>query len=308
MVEGVVAAIESSLVTVPGTSVTPNAAVRIRGRSGTRQVDVVIKIPTGDREMRIGVEVKDHAVPLDVEDIEQLGAKLAKLELDRGCVVAAAFTAEAKLEAVRCGLELRPLAEVGTPEWWLAPAMEMIHQEIETLGIELVYGTEEFYPALQGLAPERASIVVPGQPSLPIHDFVTQQGISASYRPELASLRDEDVFGLDIQMLCPGGSYIQTPTGNAPMPGWVRASYKLHKRIEAVPIRAYQMSPVITALSGVSEFTGHQITFIGHDRDDGSRRVSLSVADASPKRTRISESRSQDQVSPPEERGHEPKL
>jgi len=70
--EGVVTAIERSLNTISGTSVVPNAAVPVRGSTKTRQVDVLVEIPTGPRTMRMGVEVRDkrvcrrphHLVPL----------------------------------------------------------------------------------------------------------------------------------------------------------------------------------------------------------------------------------------------------
>jgi hypothetical protein len=258
----------------------------------------LVEVPVGDRRLRIGVEVKDHTAPLDVEDVEQLGSKLDKLDLDKGCIVAAAFTAEARLEAERCGLELRQFQEVGAPEWWLAPAMETVHDEIETLSIELVYSTEQFYPALQGLAPEQAIVVVPGQPTISIDELATQQGIAGSCRPELNSLEDGDTFCLNIEMSLPVGSLIQTPSGEAPIPGWIRASYKLHQRTEAANFRSYRMRPEVTAVSCVSELTGQQITFVGQDQPDGSRLVSLSLADASPKRTRIGESRIADPTTP----------
>jgi hypothetical protein len=134
VLEGVVTAIERSLNTISGASVVPNAAVPVRGSNKTRQVDVLVVIPTGSRTMRIGVEVKDECAPLDVTKVEQLAAKFAKLELDRGCVVAkSGFTAEAHEEAVRCGVELRTIAEVGVLDWWLPTSIPLVWRRVELI-------------------------------------------------------------------------------------------------------------------------------------------------------------------------------
>lgn len=110
LLEGVVTAIERSLTELPGTSVVHNAAVPVRNSNRTRQVDVYVSIPVGPRVLRIGVEVRDERPHVDVAEIEQLNAKLSKLDVDRKCVVSASgFTTGARVEADHCGVELRTL-------------------------------------------------------------------------------------------------------------------------------------------------------------------------------------------------------
>ena len=104
VLENIVAAIERSLNSVPGTRVIPNASVPERISVVPRQVDVYVEIPTGPRMLRIGVEVRDKSVPSDLPEVEQLIAKLKKLDLDFGCIVSrAGFTKTAKEEAKRNG-------------------------------------------------------------------------------------------------------------------------------------------------------------------------------------------------------------
>lgn len=105
--ENVVAAIERSLNAVQGARVIPNASIRERVSGVYRQVDVYVEIPTGPRVLRVGVEVRDKSAPLDLTEVEQLIAKLKKLDIDYGCVVSrAGFTVTAKEEADRNGIEL----------------------------------------------------------------------------------------------------------------------------------------------------------------------------------------------------------
>src|SRR2546422_202002 len=130
IVENVVTAIERSLNTVEGAKVIPNASIRERISGVARQVDVYVEIPTGPRILRVGVEVRDESVPVDLPEIEQLITKLKKLDVDYGCVVSrAGFTATATAEADRYGVETRTIAEVENPDWWLATSILLNHRQ-----------------------------------------------------------------------------------------------------------------------------------------------------------------------------------
>lgn len=85
VVENVVAAIERSLTGVQGAKVIANASIQERVSGIPRQVDVCVEIPTGPRVLRVGLEVRDTAAVLDLPDVEQLIAKLKKLDIDYGC-------------------------------------------------------------------------------------------------------------------------------------------------------------------------------------------------------------------------------
>jgi hypothetical protein len=54
-----------------------------------------------------------------------------------------------------------------------------------------------------------------------------------------------------------------------------------------VRIAAYQMGNAINAFSGVSSIDGKQLTLVTKLQADGSRDLTISFADATPKRTRI---------------------
>jgi predicted Mrr-cat superfamily restriction endonuclease len=143
LLENAVAAIERSLTTVENTKVVPNASVPERVGGTLRQVDVYVEIPTGVRTVRVGVEVRDKADPLDLVEVEQLVAKLKKVDVDCGCIVSTSgFTASAKQEAARNGVQIRTIDEVGHPDWWLAPAMVLDLAQVELLHWQVNFHTD----------------------------------------------------------------------------------------------------------------------------------------------------------------------
>ncbi len=93
---------------IPASRVTRNVVVLERSSGRRRQVDVLVEIPTGQRTFRVGVEVRDESRPLDLTGVEQRCMKLAKLDVDRGCIVSrTGFTKSARGAAVAEGIERR---------------------------------------------------------------------------------------------------------------------------------------------------------------------------------------------------------
>jgi hypothetical protein len=289
LLEGIVAAIERSLTGLPGASVVPNAGVPVRESTKTRQVDVYVSIPIGSRVLKIGIEVRDERSPVDVTEIEQLNAKLSKLEVDRKCVVSGSgFTNGASAEARRCGIELHTLAEVSVPNWWLPTSVEVEGRHVELLHIRLHYGAEtadEVIAKLQGVAPGEFFVVTPDE-SLNLVDIVLNQGHASIGKPELQQVKDQEVFSIRIQMELPTGSVLRYPAGEAPAPPTVFATFRLHRSVKSVPIAAYRMNNV-DALTFLPGFDDKQLTFVSELQRDGSRRISLSIGDVAPKRTQI---------------------
>ena len=290
VLEGVVAAIENSLNAVPGTSVVPNAMVRVRGSDQTRQVDVLVKIPTGPRKIRIGIEVRDKNVALDVTQIEQLAAKLAKLELDRGCIFAASYTKEAKAEAVRCGIELRTISEIENPDWWRPTLMSFTHELIELYDYTLAYGVKD-EPAVHhliGKLPMRdVEIVEPSKSTYKLHVLLEEIGIQKVREPEFSHLADQDVFEVMVTSDLPSGTFLRGGGHEFPLPPRVLAKFRIHREHEIASIETFQADPSLTAFTTVSRKNEKQVTIVAQDTVEGLRKFSISVADAKPKRTKV---------------------
>ncbi|MDD2389204.1 MAG: restriction endonuclease [Desulfobacterales bacterium] len=288
--ENIVAAIERSLNIVPGTKVIPNASIVERISAVPRQVDVYLEIPTGPRTLRIGVEVKDEAAPVDLPEIEQLIVKLKKLDLDYGCIVSrVGFTKNAREEAERHGIELRTLAQVEKTNWWLPSAMTQFHQQVELLRLQVNFHPEELESVNALLAPEEISdlvLTLANGESGTLLDYIKGEGVEALNRPELAHLKDQDIFAANI-LFNDLHSSLECAKGTLPLPQNVYARYRYHYRIESVKLTAYERSDGINAFTGISNALGKQVTVVAKLKADGSRTLTFTMDDPKPSKISI---------------------
>jgi len=286
-----VASIERSLNSVPGTKVTGNASVPERVTGQPRQVDVFVEIPTGRRLLRVGIEVRDKSAPLDLPEVEQLVAKLSKLDLDYGCIVASSgFTASAEREAARNGIEVRTLQEIEKPDWWRAEHIHLQHRRIELLESRINFRTEDLAIAqelLAGTDGTQVEVILNDGRSDRLSSFIAAQGATAVDRPELSELRDQDVFKVRIEFEGSAVKELRSPSGQLPLPVNVQAQYRLHRELERVALTAFNAADGVLALAGVSEGLGKQITVVVKEAEDGSKRLSLSFENVSDKPTPI---------------------
>lgn len=120
VVENVVAAIESAAHSrLPDLEVTPKAKLATRGHPGAlREVDVLVSFSAGGRQIRIGIDVKAHSRPLDIEMVGSLYEKASSLSIDRFVVVSTSgFTTTAFDVYTNKGLDLLRLEEVESLSW-----------------------------------------------------------------------------------------------------------------------------------------------------------------------------------------------
>lgn len=290
--ENVVAAIERSLNIVQGARVIHNASVPERISGAARQVDVYVVIPTGPRELRVGVEVRDKSCPVDLPEVEQLIAKLKKLDIDYGCIVSAAgFTASAKGEAERNGIEIRTVAEVGNPDWWHPSTMPIHHQQVELLHLQVNFQPEELAritPLLADVAVADLEITFANGETRKLHDVVAAEGVRVVDQPERTHLKNEDIFTVKIDFTQLHGASLKYSRGPLPMPSEVWARYRLHVQVESVKLAAYQGPKGINIFTGVSASLRKQITWIIKPQPDGSRSISIATDDPSPPKTVVS--------------------
>ena len=289
--ENVVRAIERSLNRVEGAKVIPNASIRERISGVGRQVDVYVEIPTGTRILRVGVEVRDEVVPVDLPEIEQLITKLKKLDVDYGCVVSrAGFTATATAEADRHGVETRTIAEVENPDWWLATSILLNHRRVELVHFRINFRPEELphvMPLLAGATATDLQLVLGSGETVMLHEFVASQGTRQLDRPELSALKDQDTFLLTIDFRELTGAGLKSPLGSVPLPQDVHALYRFHQRIESVKLAAYEGPNGINAFTGVSSSWKKQLTLVTKLNTDGTRNISFVADDPTPQKTVI---------------------
>lgn len=287
ILEGVVTAIERSLTSVPGTLVVPNAMVPVKGTVERRQVDVLVEIPAGERRLRIAIEVRDKSQKLDVTQIEQLAAKLAKLDVDRGSVVALrGFTDQARIDARRYGIELRTLAEIEAPAWWLPSAMTMEKHIIHLLATQLNYDSEgeDIQARIRNCDNSQLLLVEPPHFQGRLTEFVASQGLVAIREQEFA---DGEEFTVTLKLELPTGSHLLCSGIKLPLPNTILAWFQMKRGVEAVSLRPFAFGDRVNAFSGVSQSDGQQLTLVTQEHDDGSRSIAISVADARPTRTKV---------------------
>ncbi len=298
LAENVVAAIERSLNAVQGARVISNTSIPERISGVARQVDVYVEIPTGPRNLRVGVEVRDKTSPLDLPEIEQLIAKLNKLDVDYGCVVSrSGFTENAREEALRGGVELRTLAEVRSPDWWLLSAMSLGIRQVQLVRFQINFQPEELPQVtslLAGAAGTDLKFILPNGETTTLNAFVEAYGLRAIDEPQLAHLTDQETFGVTMDFRDLKGASIECARGSVPLPQSVFALYRLHHRVESVNLASYEGEQGVNAFTGVSSNWNKQITLVTKLHPDGRRSLYLATDDPTAPKTVIGHRRDND--------------
>lgn len=291
IVENVVAAIERARAQAPNV-VIQKAAVPERSNSDeSREVDVLIEVPLGARRIRIGVEVKDEARPLDVTTMEGLSRKKAKLCLDRLCVVSTSgFSEKARREAAEQGLELGTIEEFEKSEWWLAPPIQEVRRnQVELVHVDLQMATVEDRQAWIDAGKVEVDDVELADNlgnSADLKIFLLSQGMLVLRHPEAASLCDQHGYVVHFPMT--GSTLVVRERGvRLPCPIWIHATYRLHQQVERVPEWRFRTD------DGVEAFTAKIDGVLGQDRQativavpqpDGSKQLVFSLGLAQPRR------------------------
>jgi len=293
ILENVVAAIEASLNGVPGANIIPNAGVPDRVSGTRRQVDVFIEVPTGARQIRVGIEVRHEKARVDLPEAEGLIAKLKKLDIDVGCIVSSSgFTASVEEAAAREGVQLKTVREIETPEWWRVPSLRVQRRHTE------VFDIGAFFDESDRAAYENANLSSPALVKIrhadgSVESFVDYVAAQCSRAivsdPRFAMLKHEDVVTVTIDFKdVRAGARLATSTGVLPLPLSLHVKCKVFLSDEDVPLVAYQQGDNLNAFTGVSTDLGKQLTVIAITQPDGSKRImGLAAGDAEPQKAKI---------------------
>jgi hypothetical protein len=211
--------------------------------------------------------------------------------LDYGCIVSVAgFTTTASEEARRHGIELRTLAQVENLNWWLPSAMTLCLRQVELLHLQVNFSPEEFESVKTVLASVEVSdlvLTLPNGKSSTLPDYIKGQGVEVINRPELAHLKDQDTFAVNLLFNELHGATLTWANGTLPLLQSVHALYRYHYRIELVGLTVYEGPEGINAFTGISNGWGKQVTVVAKLEADGSRTLSFTMNDPKPSRTVI---------------------
>jgi hypothetical protein len=289
VVENVVAAIERSLNSVQGTRVIPNASVPEMGSGKLRQVDALVEIPTGPRTLRVAVEVQDRGRAMDLPALEQLAAKIGKLDVDSGCIVArSGFTADATAEAKRLGIELKEITEVGELDWCPMSAFSLQLRRIEVIHVQMVFQEPNVSVATEltaGLESGAISMTSPHGKARTLHEYAKSEAIRSMEDPRLQNLADQEQFMVVVDLREATGFSMSCQNGDLPLPAGLVVTCILHTNVDSVAFGPYEAGGGVDVLTCVSAELDKQLTMVAKLQPDGSRRLSISIDKPKPSAT-----------------------
>lgn len=114
--ELLVAAIQRQL--SPGATVIHNARLKGRQSETHRQVDVLVEQSIGPYSIRIVIDCKDYASPVDVKGVEEFHGLMVDVGANKGALVCpAGFTKAAKKRAKKLDIDLFSPADTDPHKW-----------------------------------------------------------------------------------------------------------------------------------------------------------------------------------------------
>ncbi|MDP9892605.1 hypothetical protein J2W32_000950 [Variovorax boronicumulans] len=123
--ELLVASIQRQL--APGATVTHNAKIRGQQSETMRQVDVLVEQFVGQYSIRIALDCKDYAAPVDVKGVEEFHGLLVDIVAHKGALVCPkGFTKAAKKRARKLEIDLYSPADTDPHKWQVSLALPTI--------------------------------------------------------------------------------------------------------------------------------------------------------------------------------------
>jgi hypothetical protein len=275
ILENVVAAVETALRSVDGTTVIPNAMVRDRVTGELRQIDVLVSVPASGRTIRLALEVKDHDRPLAATAIDGAIGKLRDLDVDMLRIVSrSGFTRAARARAVALGIETLTMAEVALPAWWGPSVLEVHSFAFETVKVNFEYPDPEAVAGafpLQGQQTGSVLLTLPSGEEKPLGAHIEDkvgtaiaQALQNGGRPESMEIR-----------LDPAGCALELDGNALPLPDFITVIVRITINVELVPLIAFA-GPVGPVITGVSITGGWQYTFQSRIAE-GSQQIRMAI-------------------------------
>lgn len=123
--ELLVASIQQQL--APGATVIHNARLRGRLSETLRQVDVLVEQSIGPYSIRIVIDCKDYASPVDVKGVEEFHGLMVDVGANKGALVCpAGFTKASKKRAKKLDIDVFSPADTDPHKWQVSLALPTI--------------------------------------------------------------------------------------------------------------------------------------------------------------------------------------
>lgn len=129
-----------------GAVVTQNERIRGVFSQRSRELDIVVRLPVGEREMLTVIDCKDYPDPVDVKDVEAFIGLAEDVDANKAAMVAArGYSTAAKNRAAHAGVCLLNLVDIENAEW---PSFLKI-----PVLVEMRYPVVKFQASIQGRTP-----------------------------------------------------------------------------------------------------------------------------------------------------------
>jgi hypothetical protein len=253
-----------------------------------REVDILITVPIGEREIRIGIETRDHKRRADLAWLEQLKTKFEFLSVDRRVAVSRkGFSKAALAKAKLWGIETMSLKSATSRNW--NPALNRlsqivlrgVHYETTTarLHVKLISGKTLDPTAFSDGA--LVSIWHPDGVVESVLDYINRGNRSPEFRAELEKHLPETLRGaFPMTFQLPPGTWIEDPTGQRWELGAIEASYHRVEQQINVPLNrgVYGKHAVVHAAATVGEISV-EATYVEEERGEVQGGITIRIGD-----------------------------
>jgi hypothetical protein len=291
VVKNVVAALERARNKVPGMRVTQRAQIAtIHDRAETREVDVLVEIPSGGRTLSIGIEVKNKMRPIDLAGLGSIISLKEDLHLDRLCVVSTSGFAKRALRlAWRKGIELITMEQFEASEFWAAPpGMLFKNTQFQLLHVEFLYPesvlSEYKNSVLPILQAAGANVVLENSTGAASLERVIV-GFAIDQKP--SGLIDQQLLTINVELES-AGVRLLVGGQEVPLPDRIVGVIRVHQKLIGLDETRFRVGD-IEASTVAAKLGGEdrQLTIVAVPQEGGGKQLVLSVGPREPPKTRV---------------------
>ncbi|MFO7556017.1 MAG: restriction endonuclease [Desulfobacterales bacterium] len=137
----------------PSAVVTQNERVRGKITGVKRELDIVVRVSSGQFELLIVIDCKDYNKKVDVQDVESFMGKLKDVEANKGALVAAkGYTDAAKKMAKDAGISVYDLVDAESEDWpsYVTIPVLVDGRHLQSVSYQIA-STERFSPSIEGI-------------------------------------------------------------------------------------------------------------------------------------------------------------
>ena len=258
----------------------------------TREVDILVEVQIGRRNVRIGVDVKNEGRPLDSTKVEQLVAKRNKLKktLDKYCVVSTSgFSAGARTDADGEGIDLLTLEILksqGQDEWKFG----LLHTQYRLKDTRWSFADlpDDVADQVRAFSGDCDAIeVVKDGDATTLNDEARIAGGALVDRFPIFGAPPE--FELELDPVALGWSAVHFGSEDIPLPRKLVFSYETRVAPRDAEISRYSDNDgnIATAATYWHQDVQIQVTAVVREEPDGRRSVMFSTEPAKRKQTKV---------------------